>query len=252
MSLFTFPSFSLIFKSLVDFALFKVTGNSTKTCCFEHSIVCDSFSALCCTFIILTRVSQQKFKLSTIHLPATIHHTLQESYCSRSAVTCLLFSEARYSMPRRPPPTPLRLYVGPLPPRSQPKHTLPSVPRPAYAASMSKTKSREHDVKAIDLLTMLPCTATDPPPAIINFASQDGIAGHRRRLSGSPTLRGSEGVLHMGSSRRGSLESMRQETENQVRYRGPWDHSASIKLPFDISTVVTPPMPVAINSECVV
>ncbi|KDR81379.1 hypothetical protein GALMADRAFT_60000 [Galerina marginata CBS 339.88] len=35
-------------------------------------------------------------------------------------------------MPRRSPPSSLRLTQGPMPPRSAPKHTLPSLPRPAF------------------------------------------------------------------------------------------------------------------------
>ncbi|KIY64905.1 hypothetical protein CYLTODRAFT_81973 [Cylindrobasidium torrendii FP15055 ss-10] len=35
-------------------------------------------------------------------------------------------------MPRRLPPSPLNLVAGPAPPRSFPKHTLPSVPRPVF------------------------------------------------------------------------------------------------------------------------
>ncbi|KAI6036887.1 hypothetical protein BKA83DRAFT_684368 [Pisolithus microcarpus] len=35
-------------------------------------------------------------------------------------------------MPRRPPPSALRLFQGPLPPRSEPKHRLPSVPSPTF------------------------------------------------------------------------------------------------------------------------
>ncbi|KAG7092183.1 hypothetical protein E1B28_008552 [Marasmius oreades] len=35
-------------------------------------------------------------------------------------------------MPRRSPPTALRLASGPTPPRNTPKHTMPSVPRPAF------------------------------------------------------------------------------------------------------------------------
>ncbi|KAH9981466.1 hypothetical protein BGW80DRAFT_1270383 [Lactifluus volemus] len=35
-------------------------------------------------------------------------------------------------MPRRPPPTPLLLVHGPLPPRGQSKFTMPSVPRPIF------------------------------------------------------------------------------------------------------------------------
>lgn len=35
-------------------------------------------------------------------------------------------------MPRRPPPSPLRLVHGPLPPRGESKFTMPSVPRPIF------------------------------------------------------------------------------------------------------------------------
>jgi hypothetical protein len=35
-------------------------------------------------------------------------------------------------MPRRPAPTPLLLFKGPLPPRSESKFTMPSVPRPIF------------------------------------------------------------------------------------------------------------------------
>ena len=38
-------------------------------------------------------------------------------------------------MPRRPPPTPLLLVPGPLPPRGESKFTMPSVPRPIYHPS---------------------------------------------------------------------------------------------------------------------
>ncbi|KAF8526832.1 hypothetical protein BU17DRAFT_82252 [Hysterangium stoloniferum] len=48
-------------------------------------------------------------------------------------------------MPRRPPPTALRLHPGPTPPRSHPKHTLPSVPRPAfYAPKAAPIPDRVH------------------------------------------------------------------------------------------------------------
>ncbi|KAF8275204.1 hypothetical protein EI94DRAFT_39004 [Lactarius quietus] len=35
-------------------------------------------------------------------------------------------------MPRRPAPTPLVLFQGPLPPRNQSKFTMPSMPRPIF------------------------------------------------------------------------------------------------------------------------
>ncbi|KAJ3881482.1 hypothetical protein F5051DRAFT_106447 [Lentinula edodes] len=37
---------------------------------------------------------------------------------------------------RRAPPSPLRLVQGPTPPRSAPKHTMPSVPRPTFCPPM--------------------------------------------------------------------------------------------------------------------
>lgn len=36
------------------------------------------------------------------------------------------------TVPRRPPPSPLRLHTGPTPPRNVPKHNLPSLPRPTF------------------------------------------------------------------------------------------------------------------------
>lgn len=47
-------------------------------------------------------------------------------------------------MRRRGPPSSLRLFQGPLPPRSHPKHTLPSFPRPVFRpeASVSVPRTR--------------------------------------------------------------------------------------------------------------
>lgn len=31
--------------------------------------------------------------------------------------------------------------------------------------------------------------------------------------------------------------------------RGPWDHSGSIQVPFDVTAVLPPPMPAAVNAR---
>ncbi|KAI0075484.1 hypothetical protein K474DRAFT_1582781, partial [Panus rudis PR-1116 ss-1] len=76
---------------------------------------------------------------------------------------------------RRRPPSPLRLVEGPLPPRNKPKHTLPSLPRPAF-------NPKVHIV-----------TAPGPKP--------------RRRVNSQADLTDSEGSLSPSSSR-SSLSDM--------------------------------------------
>ena len=49
-----------------------------------------------------------------------------------SAWRALLNRSPEQSMPRRPPPTPLHLVQGPLPPRGISKFTMPSIPRPIF------------------------------------------------------------------------------------------------------------------------
>ncbi|KAF9504294.1 hypothetical protein BS47DRAFT_1490222 [Hydnum rufescens UP504] len=41
-------------------------------------------------------------------------------------------------MPRRPPPSPLRLCNGPLPPRGAPRHKLPDLPRPIFIPTCNR------------------------------------------------------------------------------------------------------------------
>lgn len=55
-------------------------------------------------------------------------------------------------MPRRPAPTPLLLFKGPLPPRSESKFTMPSVPRPIFLPPSVVTRrpaprQRDHTVE---------------------------------------------------------------------------------------------------------
>lgn len=55
-----------------------------------------------------------------------------------------------------------------------------------------------------------------------------------------------------GHSRGPSYDSLELSDDGRgeavpLRSRGPWDHSASIKIPFDVSAVLTPPMPAVVN-----
>ncbi|KAE9407042.1 hypothetical protein BT96DRAFT_174173 [Gymnopus androsaceus JB14] len=54
-------------------------------------------------------------------------------------------------MPRRGPPSPLRLAEGPTPPRSAPKHTMPSMPRPTFCPPMIVSRSARPKVSTLQL-----------------------------------------------------------------------------------------------------
>lgn len=68
-------------------------------------------------------------------------------------------------MPRRPPPSSLLLVQGPLPSRGQPKHTLPSFPRPTLSNALrsagpsriSRTTGRERSNSVEDAMMFSNC-----------------------------------------------------------------------------------------------
>ncbi|KAI0085429.1 hypothetical protein BDY19DRAFT_446811 [Irpex rosettiformis] len=169
-------------------------------------------------------------------------------------------------MPRRNPPTPLRLHQGPLPSRTQPKHTLPSVPRPTFVplapagpGPLPRTRIQEAvPVVHYDALRLsynqLPILAK--PSRLTSGSSQS----HSRQSSwdsdGATSPTGS--VYTNGSvSRRSSVDSLasdsnwQEEEKNHmpVRQRGPWDHSASIQVHVDVESVLPLPRPVAVNTS---
>ncbi|KAK0228214.1 hypothetical protein IW262DRAFT_1490274 [Armillaria fumosa] len=57
-------------------------------------------------------------------------------------------------MPRRPPPTALRLVPGPAPPRNAPKHTLPAVPRPTFYPPHSVGRGPSPPARGLHCLDM--------------------------------------------------------------------------------------------------
>ncbi|GBE82520.1 hypothetical protein SCP_0409040 [Sparassis crispa] len=142
-------------------------------------------------------------------------------------------------MPRRLPPTPLRLVSGPLPSRGRPKHTLPSLPRPIFHPSAQITRGPTPRARALpsEIDEIRPrVTHGQFPPLIlpIERASRSGES--------SPTSAGS-----WSSGKRSRSSSRSRSTSPERVLRGPWDHSSSIHVPFDVEAVLAPPRPVAIN-----
>ncbi|KAJ7184174.1 hypothetical protein C8R46DRAFT_452260 [Mycena filopes] len=125
-------------------------------------------------------------------------------------------------MPRRSPPTSLRLVQGPVPPRSYevhsrllltslltascrvPRHTLPSVPRPTFSQPATIVRGPAPRQQALH---------KEDPVLAAKFAEIPMIL-----IPVTPTSRGS--------------------------LRGPWDHSAPIEL--DIVSLLSPLKPVAL------
>ncbi|KAJ7090192.1 hypothetical protein B0H15DRAFT_948714 [Mycena belliarum] len=116
-------------------------------------------------------------------------------------------------MPRRSPPTSLRLVQGPVPPRSVSKHTLPSVPRPTFAqpATMVRGPAPRQAMQRADPL--LAAKYADLPAIVI-----------------PPTV-----------SLPGSLLSATSPSPRARKsIRGPWDHSGSIATPINMESLLTP------------
>lgn len=146
-------------------------------------------------------------------------------------------------MPRRPAPSPLRLHQGPLPARGQPKHTLPSLPRPAFhppvqAAPGPAPRSRAQSLAEHD----------EPPMHSTARERLPGVAAQPRSSFGSTrtsTDSGASSPVSAAASREGDAPPAAGTASAPV-VRGPWDHSASIKVVLDISDVLPPPAPAAL------
>ncbi|KAH9946350.1 uncharacterized protein BXZ73DRAFT_95849 [Epithele typhae] len=159
-------------------------------------------------------------------------------------------------MPRRSPPTPLRLHDGPLPPRGQPRHTLPSLPCPAFHAPATGAVPAAGPVprvrmshKALPEL-VIPALAAAPValagPSAFSARASGVVTGAFAFAHGREASLGS---LPSSPSSAGSTgPSARREREREREFvRGPWDHSGTIQVPFDIGAVLPPPMPAAVG-----
>ncbi|KIP10334.1 hypothetical protein PHLGIDRAFT_125677 [Phlebiopsis gigantea 11061_1 CR5-6] len=135
-------------------------------------------------------------------------------------------------MPRRPPPTPLRLVNGPLPPRRQPKHTLPSLPRPAFYPPIAVIQGPVPRPRATSISGDL------VEPALELSLPEDIAFG--LSLTSMSRRSSTDSVM---SSRRSSMVSGPPSPALELKSRGPWDHSSSIQIPFDVSAVLLPPKP---------
>lgn len=118
-------------------------------------------------------------------------------------------------MPRRAPPTALRLVTGPTPSRYSQKHVLPSVPLPTFQAIPSSSLPPR---QTIDRRART--THAHLPPLNIPFAMSGGRSGNTSPVSA---------------------------TSMKAKIRGPWDHSGSIPLEFDVTSVLAPLKPVAVS-----
>ncbi|KAG1796807.1 uncharacterized protein HD556DRAFT_286824 [Suillus plorans] len=116
--------------------------------------------------------------------------------------------------PRRAPPSALRLVQGPLPPRAAPKHTLPSLPCPAFQplphGPIPQSRIHRSD-------SMRP-TLSDLPPLDIEIANTYRSSSSTP-ISSSPT---------------------------EHRIRGPWNHSSGISVQVDIDSLIAFPKPAAL------
>ncbi|KAI0637257.1 hypothetical protein C8Q77DRAFT_1155106 [Trametes polyzona] len=146
-------------------------------------------------------------------------------------------------MPRRSPPTPLRLHNGPLPARGKPKHTLPELPRPAFQGPVpSFTTGPVPRTRMVH---------TELPPLVIPDPTL-GLAGGLPGLfataldsgSGPSSPTSSASSRTSGEGRGGGLGGRKKSKEY---IRGPWDHSGAIHVPFDVGAVLPPPRPAALN-----
>ncbi|KAJ3828124.1 hypothetical protein F5880DRAFT_1017798 [Lentinula raphanica] len=109
---------------------------------------------------------------------------------------------------RRGPPSPLRLAQGPTPPRSAPKHTMPSVPRPTFCPPMIVSRGSSGRPRASALE--------------VEIVMEEMI----KSASLSPLTAGGPGRNSEGGS--------------TLKMRGPWDHSASIILPISVGELLAP------------
>lgn len=151
--------------------------------------------------------------------------------------------EVHFTMPRRPPPTPLRLITGPLPTRRQPKHTLPSLPRPAYHLPIPVVQGPLPRPRAKSITGPTELTLEIAAPQEFDMLpSRLSIGSMGRRASSD-----SEMSSPVSASSRGSWsESGPSSPVGELSLKGPWVHSSSIKIPFDVSAVLPPPKPAAL------
>lgn len=139
---------------------------------------------------------------------------------------------------RRRPPTALRLITGPLPPRSKPRHTLPSLPRPTFHTKAAQAKGSgplpRPRVNELIPLGVVSNTPSKTPPV-------------REVCHDLPLSFGIDGTGPSDDESEPSSPSSDVSSSEEVspqpsrRIRAPWNHSSAIRVPFDVSAVIQPP-----------
>lgn len=114
-------------------------------------------------------------------------------------------------MPRRPPPSALRLFQGPLPPRSEPKHRLPSVPSPTFYPKGALPRQLSPPPRVQPVCARMACT--EPTRLSLDISGS------------SPTS---------------------NPCCATKRRRGPWDDSSSVDLRVDVDSLLAVPKPVVV------
>ncbi|OJA12042.1 hypothetical protein AZE42_02046 [Rhizopogon vesiculosus] len=122
---------------------------------------------------------------------------------------------------RRQPPSALRLMQGPLPPRTAPRHTLPSLPCPAFhpEASLPRGPAPSPRTRRADPARL---AFPDLPPLDVE------IATICRSASSTPT-------------------TLSSSPTSEKRIRGPWEHSGCISVQVDVDSLIAFPKPTAVS-----
>jgi len=152
-------------------------------------------------------------------------------------------------MPRRPAPSSLILHKGSLPMRGQPRHTLPSVPRPTFAPSIASSSTSRNVLPDV----VVPPASMYSLPAgnvsVTSVYSARSFSSSEFSLS-QPARRSIERDLvlpNLSPSLSPMSPSYSPGAPPRKVVRGPWDHSRAVSLPIDVDAILTPPKPVAIS-----
>jgi len=135
----------------------------------------------------------------------------------------------QFTMPRRAPPSALRLVQGPIPPRSQPKHVMPCLPPPAFCPEEAMPRGSSPPPRSRRLgQVVLRSTELSPLAMPLEF---DANSSRTSLALSTPT----------------SSPSSPSSSPVGMRIRGPWEHSSSIsdQLQVDIDSLLAIPKPAA-------
>jgi hypothetical protein len=166
-------------------------------------------------------------------------------------------------MPRRPPPTHLRLYpaTAPLPGRGIPKHPMPSIPCPVFQQASLVGEGPNAQPHPQQRPRLRQRSSSSESITSLNGLSHSNHSSHSLHSSHSSlpplTIPGRSTHSRTSSFERrspstssiysASTESLHSSEPRKAHFRGPWDHSASISVQIDVSILLAPLKPAAVN-----